>query len=153
MTSFRQYDYNIAINIFPDVFRDIAGVALDVDIIDNVQRHLPGMLIIPHSSPSGPANIYTPQIKDYSKREISLVEAWMWVYDSVDITLGTEIVLTLGQPCDPAMEHLLGTGIHEDAAMLHKGLSLKGSVEKNRRSKSPNQQYEKHCIAVSEIEQ
>jgi hypothetical protein len=83
MTSFRLYDYDIALNIFPDVFRDIAEVTLAADIIvDNVQSHLLGMLIIPHSSPSGQVNVHTPQIKDcservrdFSKREMSLVEA------------------------------------------------------------------------------
>jgi hypothetical protein len=65
------------------------------------------------------------------------------VNDSVDISLGAEIVLTLGEPCNPAVAHLLELGIHEDAAMRHKGLSLKGTVEKDRRSKSRNQKYKK----------
>jgi hypothetical protein len=136
MTSYREYDYDIVLNLDPAIFRDIAGVALGIDILFNgFQKLLSGMLIIPHSSPSGPVNNNTPQIQDFSEKGIALVEAWMWTDDFVDIPIRTKISLKLGQPCDPAIEPFLKLGEYGQELLNYQGLILEGTVMGSRNLK------------------
>jgi hypothetical protein len=130
MTSYREPDYDVALNISLETFQSLAGTAFSAQFIfDCEQRDIPGMLIIPQykSEPSDAKMV--SQIQGFS-RNPAPVKAWIWLEDYLYIQKGKKLNVTLGKPCDPMCSPLANLEKYT-ALASYSGLNIEGVVTRN----------------------
>ena len=111
MTSFREPDYDLALELLPGGFKKITGFTFACRIIFGDRRgRFGGMLAVPEGGSSNRAGR----------------EAWLWADNNISSPVGTCVHIMIEDPCDPLFFHLF-----EELA-AHKGLRLEGLITRVR---------------------
>ena len=113
MTSYREPDYDLDLEITRAEFTKIAGCAYTVRASFGDRRgRFAGMVIV-------------PQGQEFP-REGQPKHAWLWVENNPSSTVGTQVHITIEDPCDPLFFDQF------DKLSEHKGLRLKGIITRVR---------------------
>lgn len=132
MTSYRKPDYDVKLAIANQTFQDISGVAFSAKIVfSENQKYFPGMLIIPRRQADSDIEMMS-QIRD-SLSKLLVVNAWLWLYEYLDVLQKTKLRIILGEPCDPMYDPQFNAEEYQSRAN-HSGLEIEGVVTQNWKS-------------------
>jgi hypothetical protein len=109
MTSYREPDYDLALELTRNEFKKIAGFAYTVRVSFGDRRgRFSGMVIVPHAQGF--------------PRKSQPAEAWLWVENNRSSPVCTRVRITIGDPCNPMFFHLF------EELSAHTGLRLSGVI-------------------------
>ena len=113
MTSYREPDYDLALELTRNEFRKIAGFAYTVRVSFGDRRgRFAGMVIVPQGQAF--------------PRNSRPTEAWLWAENNRSSPVGTRVHITVGDPCNPMFFHLF------EELSAHTGLRLSGVITRLR---------------------
>lgn len=113
MTSYREPDYDLAVELTRHEFKKLAGFAYTVRVsFGNRRGRFTGMMIVPEGQ--GFARKSRP------------TEAWLWADNNPSSPLGTDVHITLEESCDPLFFDKF------EELSEHKGLRVEGIITRIR---------------------
>ena len=113
MTSYREPDYDLALELTRNEFKKIAGFAYTVRVSFGDRRgRFAGMVIVPQGQGF--------------PRKGRPTEGWLWAENNPSSPVGTRVHITIGDPCDPMFFHLV------EELSAHTGLRLSGVITRLR---------------------
>ena len=111
MTSYREPDYDLALELTRNEFKKIAGFAYTVRVSFGDRRgRFTGMVIVPQGIGFSSGG--------------KTAEAWLWADKHLSSLVGTRVHITIGDPCNPMFFHIF------DELSAHTGLRLSGVITK-----------------------